>query len=108
MALGHLQPDYLPTRRGFDTQYGHYNGALDYFTHDRDGGHDWHRNDQECRDEGYTNLTEDPYEQNNLAAQNPELVRQLRARLEAYRAAAVPPKAENQPANHKAPRVWGQ
>jgi arylsulfatase A-like enzyme len=54
------------------------------------------------------NLTEDPYEQNNLAAQNPEKVRQLRARLEAYRAAAVPPKAENQPANHKAPRVWGQ
>ena len=343
--LGHFQPDYLPTRRGFDTQYGHYNGALDYFTHDRDGGHDWHRNDQECRDEGYTtsllgseavrvveqaqpgkpfflyvpfnaphtplqapgeylkryahltdkkrqvyaamvecldeqvgrvvaaleqrgltkntlilfssdnggllgvggatngklraqkgtlyeggtrvcafanwpghikpgtvvneplhivdwfptllnlagaslqqqhpldgrdlwpvitagkpsphedilinampnsgairmggwklvlnghitandlenagapkaapvknqapenaadsvvelfNLTEDPYEQNNLAAQNPEKVRQLRVRLEAYRAAAVPPKAENQPANHKAPRVWGQ
>jgi arylsulfatase A-like enzyme len=51
--LGHFQPAYLPTRRGFDTQYGHYNGALDYFTHDRDGGHDWHRNDQECRDEGY-------------------------------------------------------
>jgi arylsulfatase A-like enzyme len=54
--LGHFQPDYLPTRRGFDTQYGHYNGALNYFTHDRDGGHDWHRNDQECRDEGYATL----------------------------------------------------
>lgn len=53
-------------------------------------------------------LTEDPYEQNNLAAQNPERVRQLRARLEAYQAAAVPPKAENQPANHQPPRVWGQ
>jgi arylsulfatase A-like enzyme len=337
--LGHFQPEYLPTRRGFDTQYGHYNGALNYFTHDRDGGHDWHRNDQESRDEGYAtsllgteavrvieqaqpdkpfflyvpfnaphtplqaageylkryahiadkkrqifaamveclddqvgrvvaaleqrglakntliifssdngglpgvggatngklraqkgtlyeggtrvpafanwpgqiqpgtvineplhmvdwfptlvnlaggslqqkqpldgrdiwpvitagkpsphedilinampnsgairmgawklvlngtitandlenatapkagakkdadsvvelfNLTEDPYEQNNLAAQNPERVRQLRARLEEYRAAAVPPKAESQPANYKAPRVWGQ
>ena len=30
--LGHVQPAYLPTRRGFDQQYGHYNGALDYFT----------------------------------------------------------------------------
>jgi arylsulfatase A-like enzyme len=52
--LGHFQPAYLPTRRGFDQQYGHYNGALDYFTHDRDGGHDWHRNDKESRDEGYS------------------------------------------------------
>ncbi len=52
--LGHFQPDYLPTRRGFDLQYGHYNGALDYFTHDRDGGHDWHRNDQPNYDEGYS------------------------------------------------------
>jgi arylsulfatase A-like enzyme len=54
------------------------------------------------------NLAEDPYERNNLAEGNPEMVRQLRARLETYRAAAVPPKAENQPANHKAPRVWGE
>ncbi|HSH96255.1 MAG TPA: arylsulfatase [Roseimicrobium sp.] len=52
--LGHFQPEYLPTRRGFDMQYGHFNGALDYFTHIRDGGFDWHRNDQENRDEGYT------------------------------------------------------
>lgn len=52
--LGHFQPDYLPTRRGFDRQYGHYNGALDYFTHIRDGGFDWHRDDKVCRDEGYT------------------------------------------------------
>ena len=52
--LGHFRPEYLPTRRGFDTQYGHYNGMLDYFTHERDGGHDWHRNDRESRDAGYT------------------------------------------------------
>jgi arylsulfatase A-like enzyme len=52
--LGHFQRDYLPTMRGFDHQYGHYNGALDYFTHLRDGGFDWHRNDQVNRDEGYT------------------------------------------------------
>ena len=52
--LGHFRPEYLPTRRGFDHQYGHYNGALDYFTHIRDGGHDWHRDDRESRDEGYS------------------------------------------------------
>jgi arylsulfatase A-like enzyme len=40
-------------QRGFDTQYGHYNGAIDYFTHARDGGHDWHRNDEESREKGY-------------------------------------------------------
>lgn len=51
--LGHHEPAYLPTRRGFDHQYGHYNGALDYFTHERDGGFDWHRDDRACRDEGY-------------------------------------------------------
>lgn len=54
--LGHFDRAYLPTRRGFDTQYGHYNGALDYFTHERDGGHDWHRNDQVSRDAGYTTI----------------------------------------------------
>jgi arylsulfatase A-like enzyme len=52
--LGHFQPEYLPTRRGFDFQYGHYNGALDYFTHERDGGHDWHRNDRANHDKGYS------------------------------------------------------
>lgn len=51
--LGHNDPAYLPTRRGFDHQYGHYNGALDYNTHTRDGGFDWHRDDRVCRDEGY-------------------------------------------------------
>ena len=52
--LGHFKPDYLPTRRGFDHQYGHYMGAIDYFRHDRDGGFDWHRDDKACRDEGYS------------------------------------------------------
>ncbi len=52
--LGHFQPEYLPTKRGFAHQYGHYNGAIDYFKHDRDGGFDWHRDDKECRDEGYS------------------------------------------------------
>jgi arylsulfatase A-like enzyme len=52
--IGHFEPEYLPTRRGFDHQYGHYNGALDYFTHDRDGGLDWHRDDKALREEGYS------------------------------------------------------
>lgn len=52
--LGHFAPEYLPTRRGFDHQYGHYNGAIDYFSHIRDGGFDWHKDDTVCRDEGYS------------------------------------------------------
>jgi arylsulfatase A-like enzyme len=52
--LGHFEPAYLPTHRGFDHQYGHYNGAIDYNTHERDGGFDWHRDDKVCRDEGYS------------------------------------------------------
>lgn len=52
--LGHFAPEYLPTRRGFDHQYGHYNGQIDYFSHIRDGGFDWHRDDKECPDKGYS------------------------------------------------------
>jgi len=53
--LGHVTRDYLPTQRGFDHQHGHYNGALDYFTHLREGSLDWHRDDQPLPDEkGYT------------------------------------------------------
>ena len=52
--LGCFQRAYLPTSRGFEHQYGHYSGAIDYFTHERDGGFDWHRDDHVCRDEGYS------------------------------------------------------
>ncbi len=52
--LGHAKAEFLPLQRGFDSQYGHYNGGLDYFTHIRNGGHDWHRDDQPSDDEGYT------------------------------------------------------
>src|SRR5262245_48436391 len=52
--LGHFQRAYLPTARGFDHQYGHYNGWIDYFKHDRNGGHDWHRDDKASYDEGYS------------------------------------------------------
>src|SRR5664279_2270085 len=52
--LGNFERAYLPTSREFEHQYGHYCGAIDYFTHMRDGGFDWHRDDQVCRDEGYS------------------------------------------------------
>jgi arylsulfatase A-like enzyme len=51
--LGHVTPEYLPTRRGFTKQHGLYNGAFDYFTHRRDGGLDWHEDDQPLEEEGY-------------------------------------------------------
>ncbi len=54
--LGHFAPEYLPTRRGFTHQYGHYNGMIDYFEHNRDGGFDWHRDDKVNRDEGYSTV----------------------------------------------------
>lgn len=52
--LGHSKPEYLPMARGFEHQYGHYNGALDYFTHERDGGFDWHRDQKRSDDQGYS------------------------------------------------------
>ncbi len=52
--LGEFQPAYRPTQRGFDHQYGHWFGAIDYNTHLREGVLDWHRNDQPCKDEGYS------------------------------------------------------
>ena len=52
--LGHHQRAYLPTQRGFQHQYGPYNGAIDYFSHVRDGGLDWHRDDQVNHDAGYS------------------------------------------------------
>jgi len=52
--VGHLDHRYLPTARGFDHQYGHYNGAIDYFTHIRDGALDWNRGDKPLHEEGYS------------------------------------------------------
>ena len=52
--LGEFDRAYLPTARGFDHQYGHYFGAIDYFTHVRDGSHDWYRDDKELKEEGYS------------------------------------------------------
>lgn len=52
--LGHYNMRSLPRQRGFDHFYGHVNGAIDYFTHLRDGGLDWQRNGTGLREEGYT------------------------------------------------------
>lgn len=51
--LGEYQPAYVPTARGFDRQYGHYFGAIDHFTHMRDGERDWYRDDNPLEEEGY-------------------------------------------------------
>lgn len=52
--LGEFQPEYLPTARGFDHQYGHYFGMIDYFDHTRNGMRDWYRDDKPSSDAGYS------------------------------------------------------
>ena len=52
--LGHAYKKFLPRSRGFDHAYGHVNGAIDYFTHERDGGLDWNRDGKSVREEGYS------------------------------------------------------
>lgn len=52
--LGHTDYRHLPMARGFDHFYGHVNGALDYFTHKREGAVDWQRNGKTVIEEGYT------------------------------------------------------
>ena len=52
--LGHSDIKYHPLRRGFTTFYGHYNGAIDYYTHFRNGALDWHNGYKLSRDTGYS------------------------------------------------------
>jgi arylsulfatase B len=52
--LGHSDNKYHPLRRGFTEFVGHYNGAIDYFTHQREGELDWHRDYESNYDEGYS------------------------------------------------------
>ncbi len=40
--LGHSSRKYYPLNQGFTHFYGHLNGAIDYFTHEREGELDWH------------------------------------------------------------------
>ena len=51
--LGHAHLVHYPLNRGFDHFYGCLNGALDYFTHLREGELDWHDDWESCHDEGY-------------------------------------------------------
>ncbi len=51
--LGHFEKKYHPLRRGFTEFYGHYNGAIDYFTHEREGEVDWHQGFEPSNDPGY-------------------------------------------------------
>ena len=52
--LGHGRQAFYPLNRGFTHFYGCLNGALDYFTHERDGELDWHDDWDSCYDKGYT------------------------------------------------------
>lgn len=51
--LGHSDKKYHPLRRGFTEFYGHFNGAVDYFTHEREGEVDWHSGFEPSDDPGY-------------------------------------------------------
>jgi arylsulfatase A-like enzyme len=73
--LGLSKPEYLPTNRGFDHQYGCYTGMIDYVTHTRNKdlnwreqlvvmdsieeptekllGNDWNRDDRPVYEKGY-------------------------------------------------------
>ncbi len=52
--LGHASLKYHPLNRGFTHFYGHLNGAIDYFTHKREGELDWHNDFEASYDKGYS------------------------------------------------------
>lgn len=52
--LGRFDQASWPHARGFDHSYGHLFGAIDYFTHVRDGKVDWYRDGQPLTEEGYS------------------------------------------------------
>jgi len=54
------------------------------------------------------NLASDPYEKKNLAAEQPEKLKDLRARYEALAKQAAPTHNKPAPANFKPPKVWGE
>lgn len=51
--LGHSDKKYHPLRLGFTEFHGHYNGAIDYLTHEREGEVDWHSGLEPSDDQGY-------------------------------------------------------
>jgi arylsulfatase A-like enzyme len=52
--LGHARRKFFPIERGFHHQYGHFNGAIDYYKHEREGGLDWNRDGKSLVEEGYS------------------------------------------------------
>jgi arylsulfatase B len=52
--LGHSSIKYHPLRRGFTEFVGHYNGAIDFFTHAREGELDWHDGYEASHEQGYS------------------------------------------------------
>lgn len=52
--LGEFEKRYQPNARGFDHQYGHFFGMLDYFTHERLNKLDWYRDGEPLTEQGYT------------------------------------------------------
>ena len=53
-GISTLRARLSSNRARLDHQYGHYNGAIDYFSHEREGGFDWHRDDRAAHDDGYS------------------------------------------------------
>lgn len=52
--LGHGRKVHYPLNRGFTHFYGCLNGAIDYFSHHREGELDWHRNWEPSYAKGYS------------------------------------------------------
>lgn len=52
--LGEFEKAYQPNARGFDYQYGHFFGSIDYYTHERNNQMDWYRNGTPLKEEGYS------------------------------------------------------
>jgi arylsulfatase A-like enzyme len=52
--LGHLRGQWHPLAQGFTEYVGCYNGAVDYWTREREGEIDWHVGDEPAQPEGYT------------------------------------------------------
>ena len=52
--LGHRRIQWFPTEQGFTYFVGCLNGAIDYFTHERDGEIDWHHDLEPSEEEGYS------------------------------------------------------
>jgi hypothetical protein len=53
-------------------------------------------------------LARDPSEKKNLAVDNPDKVKELRARYDALARQAAAPKGTARPQAYKAPPVWGE